>query len=87
MYIKVEFDPDGKRYVYKTPIEVCKGKIVLVNVYGVIKAAKVVATGKKPPSDYVGPIKSIVGVGYMLEEFEQPEPVKLSLLDRIAQYI
>lgn len=68
-YIKVEFERGGKQYVYSSPYIHKKGDIVLVNVYGGLKAATVVCESE---ADYAGTIKMIAGIGYLLEDLEQP---------------
>ena len=73
-FVKVEFEANGPRYVYSSPWKLRIGQIALVNVYGNIK---VVARSKH--NTYPGPVKSIVGLGYTLEELQQPyqnEPIQ-----------
>ena len=86
MYLLVRFEKQGNEYLYYSPLLVKVGQIVLVNVYGEIKAVTVTRTRTtRPKGKYDGPIKTIVGVGYLLEELEtqafaeQPQ----SLLQRI----
>jgi hypothetical protein len=79
LYVLVEFEPNGKQYVYQTPVRVTVSDIVLVNVYGAVKAAKVKVVSERVEGNYRGPIKTIAGLGYMLEDLEQPatdEPVR-----------
>lgn len=86
MYIDVEFEQDGKEYVYKSPFLHMKGDLVLVNVYGNLKVAKVIRCSTD--TDYTGSIKSIVGIANLLEDLEQPvikENNKVSLLGRLLR--
>lgn len=82
MLIQVEFEEDGKSYTYKCPIKVTEGDIVLVNVYGNIKAARVIGQDQYT-NGYCGPIKTIVGLGLLLEDPRlNPESTQQSLLDK-----
>ena len=75
IFLKVRFETNALRhYYYYSPIMVKKGQIVLVNVYGDIKAVEVIGRYKKRPNDFDGEIKSIVGIGYMLNELTPQEP-------------
>ena len=72
LYLMAEFVIGGRQYVYQSPVQVHVGQYVLVNVCGEIKAVRVVSVSTERDDDYEGQIKSIVGVGYMLEDLEQP---------------
>jgi hypothetical protein len=72
LYLMAEFVVGGRQYIYQSPVQVHVGQYVLVNVCGEIKAVHVVSVSTERDDDYEGPIKSIVGVGYMLEDLEQP---------------
>lgn len=70
LFLMTEFVTGGRQYVYKSPVQVFVGQYVLVNVCGEIKAVRVVSTSTE--TDYVGEVKIIAGIGYMLEDLEQP---------------
>lgn len=70
MYIEVEFEHGGKEYVYQSPFMHRKGDLVLVNVYGNLKVAKVLRCSTD--TDYDGDIKMIVGIASLLEDLDQP---------------
>lgn len=83
-FIKVEFEANGTRYVYSSPWKLRIGQVALVNVYGNIKAVKVVARSKR--NAYPGPVKMIAGLGYSLEELQQPyqnEPIENPIMSFI----
>lgn len=88
MFIKVLFPGNTKEYIYKSPVTVSKGQYVLVNVFGKVVCAQVVKRYKKQPSNYLGNINTIVGVGFMLEDLEQPqEIIPPTLFQRIINSI
>ena len=86
-YITVEFEKDGREYVYHSPFLHRKGDLVLVNVYGQHKVATVLSCSTD--TDYDGPVKMISGVAYRLEELDQPAQPKQtkSLLRTIVDYV
>lgn len=85
MYLKVRFESNSIRlYTYFSPLVIVPGQYVIVNVYGEMKLVEVVSTHKTKPPEYTGEIKSIVGVGYMLEDLDQPQKEELSLLERFT---
>ena len=93
MFVHVKFDShSAKTYVYRTPVVVHKGDIVLVSVLGEIKAAIVESTSKTARG-FSGNINTIVGLGWRLEELEtissnQPKQSKLKAgLQFIAEMI
>lgn len=73
LYLMAEFIVGGRQYIYSSPVQVHVGQYVLVNVCGEIKAVRVVSVSNDRGDDYEGPIKPIVGVGFMLEDLEQPQ--------------
>lgn len=73
LYLMAEFVVGGRQYIYSSPVQVHVGQYVLVNVCGEIKAVRVVSVSTDRGDEYEGPIKAIVGVGYMLEDLEQPQ--------------
>lgn len=84
MIITVEFEPNGKRYDYQSPILLQVHDLVIVNVYGKLVLAKVVDIPKYPTHEET--LRSIVGRGYMLEDLcSQPEP-QPTLLQRVFNY-
>jgi hypothetical protein len=74
-YILVQFNHEGKTYLYSSPFSHDKGDLVLVNTYGTLKVASVYAqsTDRYLLTDYSGPISSIQGLAYLLEDLHVPE--------------
>lgn len=88
-YIMVEFDRDGKQYLYQTPFTHERGDLVLVNTYGKLQVCRVMSSdyNRYRLSKYEGPLNTIVGVAYMLEDLEQPttSPQPKSFLSWLTQ--
>ena len=86
MFIQVTFEDGGKEYIYKSPINIAPGQIVLVNTYGNIRAAKVV---RECINTFEGTVKSIVGIGYLLEDLDlsQAEVKANSFFSKLLSYI
>jgi hypothetical protein len=92
VYIEVEFQRGGKEYVYQSPFFHKKGDLVLVNVYGDLKVATVLRCSTD--TDYVGTVKTIVGIASLLEDLDQPVPQitskrknHKSLMNRFQDYL
>jgi len=74
-YILVQFNHEGKTYLYSSPFSHNKGDLVLVNTYGSLKVASVYAQNidRYLLTDYRGPISSIEGLAYLLQDLHIPE--------------
>jgi hypothetical protein len=76
-FILVQFDMNGKSYLYQSPFSHKIGDLVLVNTYGKIKVCKVVEQSTNRyvlDTDYRGPVSVIEGVAYLFEDLPQQQP-------------
>ena len=73
IYVAVRYSEHGKDYVYSSTVQLKRGQLVLINVYGKLAVATVVRRYKNNPLPNNTAIYPIVGVAWMLEELTAPE--------------
>lgn len=79
-YLLVQFEDEGKTYLYKSPFLHSIGDLVLVRTWHKLSVVKVVeaSTNRYEISNYSGSISTIVGVANLLEDLpppsDEPEP-------------
>lgn len=70
--IIVEFENRGKQYYYHSPFALPLRTKVVVNVGGNLKVVTIVGYADEDTIEFSGPLKTIEGVVYTIEDLEQP---------------